>query len=875
MTMAERIGPSSRNARRRRRLSLFAACVLVTSVCTVVIVGVGGGKPASGQSTTASIPYVFGSNTFGQFGNGTTTASPTPTNVSTQAVSGSDPGFSDISAGGLHTLAVGTDGNLYSWGANDSGQLGQGDTTDRSNPDEISPSDFPSGTTFQEVAAGGSFSLALTSDGSAIWAWGSNMFGQLGDGSTTSSPTPVQVSTPNGVTFTSIAAGSDFALALSENGTVYAWGDDGLGELGDGSSGATAAVDAPQAIPSSDFGAGTVTQISAGNSDAFALASGTIYAWGDDDSGQLGNGQFVDSSTPVATNAPPSGTWTSVSAGSDFAIGLTSAGDVYAWGDNQFGELGNGDVQTNCSVGDPTEPTPYCSDTPVEVLVPPQIQFDAVEAGYSQGYALGANGAAWSWGNDQFGQLGDNGVGDPGNPQDAPAPTPEAVILPPGTNAAQLYSGSQASFGFLVTGQDQSWSSGFTPESKQWGYADFLLPAPTTSSGLPGDLTASGQCAITSEPQPGIFIVHILGAGTCAVTASQGGSNVYNPLPSISNNYQIGQAPLALIAKSVSAPQGLVPRSFSYSLGGFVNGDTAASAGVSGTASCSTSATDASPPGTYPINCTAGSLSAPNYSFSYLVAGTLTITPVADGYDLVASDGGIFSFGAAQFYGSTGALHLNQPIVGIADTPSGGGYWMVASDGGIFSFGNAQFYGSTGAIHLNQPIVGMTPTPDGGGYWLVASDGGIFAFGDAQFYGSTGAIHLNQPIVGMAATPDGGGYWLVASDGGIFAFGDAQFYGSTGAIHLNKPIVGMAATPDGGGYWMVASDGGIFTFGDAPFEGSAGGDGLTTPVVGMMRNPIGDGYWIATAAGGVYSFGSPFLGALLITTLNAPIAGIG
>ena len=92
----------------------------------------------------------------------------------------------------------------------------------------------------------------------------------------------------------------------------------------------------------------------------------------------------------------------------------------------------------------------------------------------------------------------------------------------------------------------------------------------------------------------------------------------------------------------------------------------------------------------------------------------------------------------------------------MAATPDGGGYWLVASDGGIFSYGDAQFYGSTGSIHLNKPIVGMAPTPDGGGYWLVASDGGIFAYGDAQFYGSTGSIHLAQPIVGMAAMPDGG-----------------------------------------------------------------------------------------------------------------------
>jgi hypothetical protein len=74
----------------------------------------------------------------------------------------------------------------------------------------------------------------------------------------------------------------------------------------------------------------------------------------------------------------------------------------------------------------------------------------------------------------------------------------------------------------------------------------------------------------------------------------------------------------------------------------------------------------------------------------------------------------------------------------------------VASDGGIFSFGDARFDGSTGGIHLNQPVVGMAATPGGRGYWLVASDGGIFSFGDARFYGSTGGIHLNQPVVGMA-----------------------------------------------------------------------------------------------------------------------------
>jgi hypothetical protein len=116
-------------------------------------------------------------------------------------------------------------------------------------------------------------------------------------------------------------------------------------------------------------------------------------------------------------------------------------------------------------------------------------------------------------------------------------------------------------------------------------------------------------------------------------------------------------------------------------------------------------------------------------------------------------------------------------VVGLAATPDGRGYWLVARDGGIFTFGDAGFYGSTGAIALNEPIVGLAADPSTGGYWLVAADGGVFAF-NAPFFGSMGGQSLNQPVVGMAATPDGRGYWLVACDGGIFTFGDAGFYGN-------------------------------------------------------------------------------------------------
>jgi Bacterial Ig-like domain (group 1) len=233
----------------------------------------------------------------------------------------------------------------------------------------------------------------------------------------------------------------------------------------------------------------------------------------------------------------------------------------------------------------------------------------------------------------------------------------------------------------------------------------------------------------------------------------------------------------------------------------------------------------------------------------------MAATPDGRGYWLVASDGGIFAYGDASFFGSTGGLALNRPIVAMAATPDGRGYWLVASDGGIFAFGDAGFYGSTGSLVLNRPVVGMAATPDGRGYWLVASDGGIFAFGDAAFYGSTGAMALNRPVVGMTSTPDGKGYWLVASDGGIFAFGDAAFYGSTGAMALNRPVVDMAAAPDGKGYWLVASDGGIFAFGNAHFYGSTGSLVLNQPMVGMTVPPGGGGYWLIASDGGIFAFG--------------------
>ena len=283
----------------------------------------------------------------------------------------------------------------------------------------------------------------------------------------------------------------------------------------------------------------------------------------------------------------------------------------------------------------------------------------------------------------------------------------------------------------------------------------------------------------------------------------------------------------------------------------------------------------------------AGALTLAAIQFDFVCSGGLeaygTIayqirnTTPNQGYYIFDTAGDVTGFGNDNYLvylGTAATLHLNAPIIDMVPTPDGNGYWMLSSDGGIFAYGDAAFYGSMGGQRLNAPAVGMASTADGGGYWLVASDGGIFAFGDAAFLGSRGGQPLNKPIVGMAADPGREGYWLVASDGGIFSYGDAPFLGSTGSIRLNKPVVGMEPTQDGNGYWFVASDGGIFAYGEATFFGSTGGIALAQPITGMLSSSDSQGYWLVGADGGVFSYGdAAFIGSLGGTG-SSQIAGI-
>jgi hypothetical protein len=132
----------------------------------------------------------------------------------------------------------------------------------------------------------------------------------------------------------------------------------------------------------------------------------------------------------------------------------------------------------------------------------------------------------------------------------------------------------------------------------------------------------------------------------------------------------------------------------------------------------------------------------------------------------------------------------------MAPTPTGKGYWLVATDGGIFSFGDAVFYGSTGSLKLNSPIASMAPVPDGTGYWLVARDGGVFSFG-APFFGSVVAAKpANYPgAVQMRATKDGRGYFVADANGGVSTFGNARFLGADTSQRAPRGAVDLALKP--------------------------------------------------------------------------------
>jgi len=274
--------------------------------------------------------YAWGSNYQGELGDGTTTSRLTPVPVSLPA----GVTATQIAAGDREGYALGSDGLLYAWGWNYYGQLGDGTTTNRSTPVPVS---LPAGATIAQIAIGGYTGYALDSDG-VLYAWGWNYYGQLGDGTTINRSAPVPVSVPVGVTFTQIAVNSGSAYALGSDDLLYAWGWNLYGQLGDGTT-----INRSTPVPVSVPVGVTFTQIAAGNSSVFALGSDDLlYAWGWNLYGQLGDGTTMNRSTPVPVSLPAGVTATQIVSGGTAGYAVGSDGLLYAWGLNNRHQLGDG-----------------------------------------------------------------------------------------------------------------------------------------------------------------------------------------------------------------------------------------------------------------------------------------------------------------------------------------------------------------------------------------------------------------------------------------------------------------------------------------------------------------------------------------------------
>jgi alpha-tubulin suppressor-like RCC1 family protein len=329
--------------------------------------------------------WAWGFNEKGQVGDGTTVDRTTP--VAVAALSGTT--FASVAGGGYHSLALKDDGTVMGWGNNGNGQLGNGEHTFTPVTSPVSAS----GLTGITAIAGGEFhSLALKNDGT-VWAWGANGRGQLGNGSTNESSVAVKASGLSGII--AIAAAGENSIALKSDGSVWTWGDNTYGQIGV-SSGDLSSVPVQVTVLTG------IIAVSSGYDHGLALKNdGTVLAWGRNDNDQLGfeyvSGQNFHSTPAQVANL--SGI-SSVAAGYWHTLSVKNNNTGWAWGNISYGQLGSGHGSENgANVA-----------TPVQVINLGTKTIAALAAGEDYSLALCSDGAVFSWGNQEHGRLGLGGI---------------------------------------------------------------------------------------------------------------------------------------------------------------------------------------------------------------------------------------------------------------------------------------------------------------------------------------------------------------------------------------------------------------------------------------------------------------------------------
>ncbi len=371
-----------------------------------------------------------------------------------------------ISGGDYHTLALKTDGGLWAWGYNTTGQLGDGTTTQRTSPVPVA-----AGAHWRAVSGGSMHSLAIRSDGS-LWAWGYNTYGQLGDGTTANRYQPVQAS--GAATWSAVAAGGFHTVALRPDGSLWAWGNNWYGQLGNGT---TVNSNVPVRVGSD----GDWRAAAAGYYHTLALKTdGTLWAWGRNAFGQLGDGTTTQRTQPVRIG--PDADWSSLASGRDHGLAITDGGSLWAWGYNASGQLGDETFSQR------TEPAQVGTDS----------DWIGVAGGGEHTLALKSDASLWAWGRNTYGQLGNGTTADRNSP---------------------IQVGTATDWGWMAAGNAHSVAVDDHGNLRSWGWNAYgqlgdgtttnrLAPIETSGSGWSDWETYAAHRAWTLPPGDGSKTVH-------------------------------------------------------------------------------------------------------------------------------------------------------------------------------------------------------------------------------------------------------------------------------------------------------------------------------------------------------------------------------
>ena len=499
--------------------------------------------------------WAWGDDTYGDLGNNGTTQSNVPVQVEDPTGTSHLAGVVAVTSGYYHSLALKSDGTAWAWGYNSSGDLGDNSTTDSGLPVQVKD---PTGTSYLTgvvaISGGYDHSLALKSDGT-VWAWGFNADGELGNNSTTQSNVPVQVNDLTGAFYLSsisaIAAGYHHSLAAKSDGTVRAWGYNSNGELGNNSTSNSSLPVQVEDSTGTSYLRGVIA-VAAGDLFSLALKSdGTVWAWGYNGEGELGNTNVpLGSRLPVQVEDPSGTSYltgiTAISASGTHGLALKSDGTAWSWGGNGSGQLGN-----NSTVG---------STLPVQVKDPTGASFltgiVTVEAGDSDSLALKNDGSAWAWGANASGQLGSNSTTASSLPVQVKGPAGASYLSGVVAIAADLIHsiaiGNPASSIVLASSRNPS---GVGQPITFTATVSAKAPATGTPTGtvtfLDGSTTPVTQLGVANL-STGVAAVTIstLASGSHAVTATYSGDGNFQSASSTTLNQVVLQAASAALTSS-------------------------------------------------------------------------------------------------------------------------------------------------------------------------------------------------------------------------------------------------------------------------------------------------------------------------------------